>query len=166
MNINWEDWKQHYVAACEYLNDMPAVLSAADYENTLNVLPYAYRYTINILGQTTDGGLNKDSLLGFVRVLPILRNYDFAVTAEEACNPQIDLSKYQGRYLAVHLFNGSGRCLTLWIEGTTILFKTRERTEKQIGYSTIKNPKSLGTLEIIDYADIGMIEKVLNLLQG
>lgn len=151
MNFDWATWQVHVDAAEKYLNTCSQILTAENFDSALECLPNEYR-CINIVGNLDDSGLNKESLLGLIRVLPVALHCDFFVTSYPW-----DKQPHAGLFVSIGLFL-NGHRLTLSFADQTVFFKLSKR--KVMHYKGFMT----GEAVIVDQEDMGQIEKLLQMM--
>jgi len=152
MSFDWERWQIHVAAAQEYLKGCKQILTAENFNEVLERLPPAYR-NINVVGNADDSALNKDSLLGLIRILPVAWHCDFFITSYPW-----DKQAHSGLFVSIGLFKNGYR-LTLSFADETVFFKLSKRHELHYkGFMT-------GEAVIVDQEDMGQIEKLMQMME-
>lgn len=152
MDFEWERWRVHVASAQEYLKGCKQILTAENFVEVLERLPEAYRH-IGVEGNADNSALNKESLLGLLRVLPVAWSGDFYVTSH--LWPE---RKHAGLFVYMNVFKNSYR-LTLSFADETVYFKLAKRDGLRYkGFMA-------GEAVIVDQEDMGQIEKLLQLME-
>lgn len=152
MDFDWERWQTHVAVVKEYLNECSQTLTAEDFTSVLERLPPAYR-AITVAGNADASALNRESLFGLIRVLPVLWGCDFLVNSYLWYE-----RKHAGLFIHTNLFKNGYR-LTLRFADETVYFKLSKRHE--LHYKSFLN----GEAVIIDQEDMAQIEKIMQMME-
>lgn len=128
-NFDWAAWRCTCAKVSVYLEACDEMLQESDFTSVLEFLPHDFRF-IDLTGRDDNDGVNRDSLMTLVRILPVIKFTDYVVVGHTWKQ-----KPGTGLYPSIALFKNGERVI-LTCAANFVWMKYASQPEGEVRYKT------------------------------